>query len=227
MAGDVRERVTQPGLAGRLLSQPLARLAAHGPDRPDDGRTDRDSSRRCGRRSTSSTPRFLSPTCGTETDWVSANAAQPRLNAVLLGIFSSVALIIAAVGVYGILAYSVTQRTREIGLRMALGASRGGVLRLVVQEGMTVGVAGIVAGVAGALGLGRAMASLCVRRARPRSGDVRDCRRHPRGRRLGGVRRSCGACRARRSSGGAQGRLDGCSWVDARVCECANMWLSV
>jgi putative ABC transport system permease protein len=95
-----------------------------------------------------------------ETDWVSANAAQPRLNAVLLGIFSSVALIIAAIGVYGILAYSVNQRTREIGLRMALGASRGGVLRLVVQEGMLVGVVGILVGVAGALALGRAIASL-------------------------------------------------------------------
>ena len=96
----------------------------------------------------------------TETDWVSANAAQPRLNAVLLGVFSTVALVIAAVGVYGILAYSVTQRTREIGLRMALGASRGGVLRLVVREGMTVGLAGICIGLAGALALGRTIASL-------------------------------------------------------------------
>jgi putative ABC transport system permease protein len=96
----------------------------------------------------------------TEDEWVSANAAQPRLNASLLGIFSTLALVIAAVGVYGILAYSVTQRTREIGLRMALGASRGGVLKLVVQEGMTVGLAGIAAGIAGALALGRTMASL-------------------------------------------------------------------
>jgi putative ABC transport system permease protein len=96
----------------------------------------------------------------TETDWVSANAAQPRLNAVLLGIFSIVALLIAGVGVYGILAYSVNQRTREIGLRMALGASRGGVLRLVVTEGMVVGVSGIAVGLAGALALGRAIASI-------------------------------------------------------------------
>src|SRR5262249_20409195 len=96
----------------------------------------------------------------TETDWVSANAAQPRLNAVLLGVFSTVALVIAAVGVYGILAYSVNQRTREIGLRMALGASRGGGLRLVVREGMVVGLAGIGIGIAGALALGRAIASL-------------------------------------------------------------------
>ena len=96
----------------------------------------------------------------TEEAWISANAAQPRLNAVLLGLFSSVALLIAAVGVYGILAYSVNQRTREIGLRMALGASRGGVLRLIVREGMTVGLAGIAIGVAGAFLLGRTMSSL-------------------------------------------------------------------
>jgi putative ABC transport system permease protein len=96
----------------------------------------------------------------TETDWVSANAAQPRLNAVLLGIFSVVALLIAGVGVYGILAYSVSQRTREIGLRMALGASRGGVLRLVVAEGMIVGLIGVGVGLGGALALGRAIASI-------------------------------------------------------------------
>jgi len=96
----------------------------------------------------------------TEAEYVSANAAQPRLNAVLLGLFSAVALVIAAIGVYGILAYSVNQRTREIGLRMALGASRAGVLGLVVREGMTVGLAGIGLGLAGALALGRTIASL-------------------------------------------------------------------
>jgi putative ABC transport system permease protein len=95
-----------------------------------------------------------------ETDYVSLNAAQPRLNAVLLGVFSIVALMIAAVGVYGILAYSVNQRTREIGVRMALGASRTSVLGLVVREGLTVGVIGIGAGLAGALALGRTIASL-------------------------------------------------------------------
>jgi putative ABC transport system permease protein len=99
-------------------------------------------------------------TVRTMDDWVSASAAQPRLNAILLGAFSVVALLVAAIGVYGVLAYSVNQRTREIGLRMALGAEPGGVLRLVVREGMMVGLAGVAIGAAGALALGRVLASL-------------------------------------------------------------------
>jgi putative ABC transport system permease protein len=93
-------------------------------------------------------------------EWVSNNAAQPRLNAILLSVFAAVALLIAAIGIYGVLAYSVNQRTREIGLRMALGSPRGRVLGLIVREGMLVGLAGIGIGVAGALGLSRALASL-------------------------------------------------------------------
>ena len=93
-------------------------------------------------------------------EWVSNSAAQPRLNAILLAVFAAVALLIAAIGIYGVLAYSVNQRTREIGLRMALGAPQGRVLRLIVREGMMVGLAGIGIGLAGALALSRALASL-------------------------------------------------------------------
>ena len=96
----------------------------------------------------------------TMDEWVSNNAAQPRLNAVLLGVFAALALMIAAIGIYGVLAYSVNQRTREIGLRMALGAHPGKVLRLIVLEGMTVGLIGIGLGLLGGLALGRAVASL-------------------------------------------------------------------
>lgn len=93
-------------------------------------------------------------------EWISSGAAQPRLNAMLLGVFSLVALLIAAIGVYGVLAYSVNQRTREIGLRMALGARQSNVVKLIVGEGMMVGVAGIAIGLGGALALSRALETL-------------------------------------------------------------------
>ena len=96
----------------------------------------------------------------TMDEWVTNNAAQPRLNAELLGIFAAVALAIAAIGIYGVLACSVTQRTHEIGVRIALGAQPGGVVRLIVGEGMTVALIGIAAGLAGALALSRVLASL-------------------------------------------------------------------
>ena len=96
----------------------------------------------------------------TMDEWVSNNAAQPRLNAILLAVFAGVAMLIAAIGIYGVLAYSVNQRTREIGLRMALGAPRGRVLRLIIREGMVVGAIGIGAGIVGALGFSRVLASL-------------------------------------------------------------------
>src|SRR3954469_2881106 len=91
---------------------------------------------------------------------IAGTAAQPRLNAVLLMIFSGVALVIAAIGIYGVLSYSVTQRTREIGLRMAIGAQPGGVLRWIVREAMVVALAGIVVGLAGAAGVSRLLETL-------------------------------------------------------------------
>jgi len=96
----------------------------------------------------------------TMDEWVSNCAAQPRLNAILLGTFSTMALLIASIGIYGVLAYSVTQRTREIGVRIALGEQPGHVLRLVVGEGMRVALIGLCAGLLGGVVLGRAVASL-------------------------------------------------------------------
>ncbi|MBV9146327.1 MAG: ABC transporter permease, partial [Acidobacteria bacterium] len=93
-------------------------------------------------------------------DWVSNSAAQPRLNSVLLGIFAAVALLIAAIGIYGVLAYSVSQRTREIGLRMALGATPGTVLKLIVGEGMLVVGAALIFGLLGAVALTRTVSTL-------------------------------------------------------------------
>lgn len=93
-------------------------------------------------------------------EWVSNNAAQPRLSATLLGAFAAIALLIAAIGVYGVLAYSVSQRTREIGVRMALGAEPGGVVRVIIGEGLIVGLLGVGAGLLGGIAIGRAMSSL-------------------------------------------------------------------
>jgi putative ABC transport system permease protein len=96
----------------------------------------------------------------TMEQWLSNSAAQPRLNTVLLGAFASVALLIASIGIYGVLAYSVSQRTGEIGVRMALGATPRGVLRLIVGEGMKVVLIGIGTGVVAGLTLGRTVSSL-------------------------------------------------------------------
>ena len=96
----------------------------------------------------------------TMEDWVSNSAAQPRLNARLLTLFAAIALVIAAIGIYAVLAYSVTQRTQEIGLRIALGAQPGRVLRLVVGEGMKVGLIGIGVGLVGAAVAAKALSTL-------------------------------------------------------------------
>jgi putative ABC transport system permease protein len=93
-------------------------------------------------------------------DWLSQSAARPRLNAVLVAVFGCLALLIAAIGVYGVLSYLVNQRTREIGLRMALGAPRFRVLTLVIREGMLIALTGIAAGLLVALLASRALATL-------------------------------------------------------------------
>ena len=93
-------------------------------------------------------------------DVVGDSIEQPRLTMFLLGIFALVALTLAAIGIYGVMAYAVVQRTHEIGIRMALGAQTLDVLRLVVKNGMTLATLGVVIGLAGAFVLTRVMASL-------------------------------------------------------------------
>jgi putative ABC transport system permease protein len=88
------------------------------------------------------------------------STARSDFNMMLLVIFAGVALLLAAIGIYGLMAYSVQQRTQEIGIRMALGASAGDVRKMVVWQGMALALAGVVIGVAGALGITRWMASL-------------------------------------------------------------------
>ena len=87
------------------------------------------------------------------------SAAQSRVTAWLVGMFAILALLLAAIGVYGVLAYLVTQRTREIGLRIALGARPGSVLQLVVGHSLRLSVLGIAIGVVGALMLGPSIES--------------------------------------------------------------------
>jgi putative ABC transport system permease protein len=86
--------------------------------------------------------------------------ATHRFNLFLLGTFAASAFVLALVGIYGVIAYSVAARTREIGVRVALGAQRGAVVGMVVREGMAVSLAGVIAGIAAALALTRLMASL-------------------------------------------------------------------
>jgi predicted permease len=93
-------------------------------------------------------------------DVVSAAQSRPRFFTLLLTAFSAVALVLAAVGIYGVISYSVAQRTREFGLRMALGAERGDVLSLVMGRGMLLALAGIVVGLSGAFVLTRFLSTL-------------------------------------------------------------------
>ena len=78
----------------------------------------------------------------------------------MLTIFAGAALLLAAIGLYGVISYSVAQRTRELGIRIALGAQRSDVLRLILRQGMTLVAIGVVAGLAASIGLTRLMATL-------------------------------------------------------------------
>ena len=95
----------------------------------------------------------------TMTEIVGERMASDRLNAVLYGGLATVALLLAAVGVYGVMAFSIVQRTQEIGVRMALGADQAHVRRQILREGATLCAGGLMLGVAGAYALGRAMQS--------------------------------------------------------------------
>ena len=96
----------------------------------------------------------------TMQDVVGESLSQQRFNMLLLAVFAALALLLAAIGIYSVLSYSVKRRVREIGIRMALGAQVRDVLRLIVVEGMRPTLIGVAIGIAGALALGRVLANL-------------------------------------------------------------------
>jgi predicted permease len=93
-------------------------------------------------------------------DWIAESAAQPRLTTTLAGAFAVAALFLTVVGIYGVISYTVSQRTQEIGVRMAMGADRASVVGMVLRAGMTWAGGGIVLGLLGAWSTSRAVTSL-------------------------------------------------------------------
>jgi putative ABC transport system permease protein len=96
----------------------------------------------------------------TMDEYVAKATAEPRLDSALLALFAGLALILAMVGIYGVMCYGVAQRTNEFGIRMTLGAQRGDMMGLVLKQGLRVAAIGAAAGVAAAVGATRLLSSL-------------------------------------------------------------------
>jgi ABC-type antimicrobial peptide transport system permease subunit len=93
-------------------------------------------------------------------DVLSASMAEPRVYTLLLGGFAALAVVLAAIGLYGVISYGVAQRTREIGIRVALGAARTSILRLVLRQGLVLAAIGAAIGLGGAIAILRTLAGV-------------------------------------------------------------------
>src|SRR5260370_20412390 len=100
------------------------------------------------------------PSIRTLDDVLAASIARPRFRTLLLGLFAGLALLLSGVGIYGVIAYSVSRRTNEIGLRMALGAEVTDIVRMVLRQALVLTLAGIAVGVLGAVLVTRLLTSL-------------------------------------------------------------------
>ena len=141
---------------------------------------------------------------------VSRSISQPRFYMTLLAIFAGVALVLAAVGIFGVLSYAVVQRTREIGIRMALGARERSVVGLVVRHAMVMAVAGVAVGSVSAWVLSTSMMSrFALQHRSERRRHILRRRRHPDGRRAPGCLCPCPPGYPRGSNRGPAGGIKG------------------
>jgi putative ABC transport system permease protein len=134
----------------------------------------------------------------TMTDLVATTTAEPQFQTRLIAIFSMLALVLAAIGVYGVLACAVAERTREIGIRMALGAEKSDITRMILRRSLHLVTIGVALGVAGALAITRVLAKVPVRSEAHRSSHVPCGSRVTRGCR---APRGPAACATRHRSG--------------------------
>jgi ABC-type lipoprotein release transport system permease subunit len=139
----------------------------------------------------------------TLSDLVEYWLSPQKFNSLLLAIFAGLALVLAAIGIYGVIAYSVVQRTREIGIRMALGADRANVLRLILRQGARIGMLGLIIGTAAAYLSTRALFWHALWSRSTRSIDLCRNSRISVRRSLAGLLYSCASRHTRRSADSA------------------------